>query len=53
MRLTLEILKLNDFDYVLEIMGEYTGSDASIGPLHDVGDYKKRYLIDDRRKNIS
>jgi hypothetical protein len=54
MRLTLEILKkLNDFDYVLEIMGEYTGNDASIGPLHDIGDYKKRYLIDDRRKNIS
>jgi len=41
-RLTLEILKkLNDIDYVLEVMGDYTGGAASIGPQHDVGDWKK------------
>ena len=40
--LTLNILKkLNDIDYVLEIMGDYTGSGASIGPQHDKGDWKK------------
>jgi hypothetical protein len=54
MRLTPEILKkLNDFDFVLEVMAEYAGSDASIGPIHDVGDYIKRRRIDDRNKNIS
>jgi hypothetical protein len=41
-RLTLEILKkLNDIDYVLEVMGDYTGGAASIGPQHAVGDWKK------------
>jgi hypothetical protein len=41
-RLNLAILKkLNDIDYVLEVMGDYTGSDASIGPRHDKGDWKK------------
>lgn len=41
-RLTLEILKkLNDVDYVLEIMGDYTGGSASIGPQHDRGDWKR------------
>jgi hypothetical protein len=41
-RLTLPILKkLNDFDYVLEVMGDYTGSEASIGPQHELGDWKK------------
>ena len=36
MRLTLEILKkLNDFDYVLGIMGNYTGSNPSMGPRYD------------------
>jgi hypothetical protein len=41
-RLNLEILKkLNDIDYVLEVMGDYTGSGASIGPQHDLGDWKK------------
>jgi hypothetical protein len=41
-RLNLEILKkLNDIDYVLEVMGDYTGSGASIGPQHDIGDWKK------------
>jgi hypothetical protein len=41
-RLNLNILKkLNDFDYVLEVMGDYTGSGASIGPQHDLGDWKK------------
>jgi flavorubredoxin len=33
MRVTLEILKkLNDFDYVLGVMGDYTGSSPSMGP---------------------
>jgi len=41
-RLNLAILKkLNDIDYVLEVMGDYTGSGASIGPQHDIGDWKK------------
>jgi hypothetical protein len=54
MRLTLEILKkLNDFDQVLEITGDYTGTDASIGPRHDLGDWRKRYQDDGRQKNIS
>jgi hypothetical protein len=40
--LNLEILKkLNDIDYVLEVMGDYTGSGASIGPQHDLGARKK------------
>ena len=40
--LNLDILKkLNDIDYVLEVMGDYTGSGASIGPQHDKGDWKK------------
>jgi len=39
MRLTLEILKrLNDFEFVLEIMGDYTGTEASLGPTHNMGD---------------
>jgi hypothetical protein len=39
MRLTLEILKrLNDFEYVLEVMGDYTDTDASLGPMHKIGD---------------
>jgi hypothetical protein len=54
MRITPEILKkLNDFDYVLEVMGEYSGSEASIGPLHDKGEVSKRRMMDDRRKSIS
>lgn len=41
-RLNLAILKkLNDIDYVLEVMGDYTGSGASIGPQHEIGDWKK------------
>jgi hypothetical protein len=41
-RLNLEILKkLNDIDYVLEVMADYTGSAASNGPRHDIGDWKK------------
>jgi len=40
--LTLEVLKnLNDIDYVLDIMGDYTGRGASIGPQHSMGDWKK------------
>jgi hypothetical protein len=55
MRLTLEILKrLNDFDYVLGVMGDYTGSNPSIGPMHEFGDFeKRRHAVDDRKKNIS
>lgn len=41
-RLTLEILKkLNDIDHVLEVTGDYNGGAASIGPRHDLGDWKK------------
>lgn len=41
-RLTLEILKkLNDIDYVDEVMGDHTGGAASTGPRHDRGDWKK------------
>jgi hypothetical protein len=48
-RLNLVILKkLNDIDYVLEVMGDYTGSGASIGPQHDIGDWKK---IKDKANN--
>jgi hypothetical protein len=44
MRLTPEILKkLNDIEYVLDIMGDYTGTDASTGPRHSAGDWRKRY----------
>jgi len=55
LRLRLEILKkLNDFDYVLGIMGDYTGSNPSMGPIHDIGNFqKRRQEIDDRNKNIS
>jgi hypothetical protein len=39
MRLTLEILKkLNDFEFVLEVVGEYTDTEASLGPLHNIGE---------------
>lgn len=39
MRLTLESLKrLNDFDFVIEVMGDYTGTEASLGPMHEIGD---------------
>jgi hypothetical protein len=41
-RMTLEILKkLNDIDYVLEVMGDYTGSSSSIGARHEKGDWKR------------
>ena len=41
-RMTLEMLKkLNDIDYVLEVMGDYTGRASSIGPQHDKGDWKR------------
>lgn len=44
MRLTFEILKkLNDLDHVLEIMGDYTGFGGSMGPCHELGDFRKRY----------
>jgi hypothetical protein len=45
-RMTLEMLKkLNDIDYVLEVMGDFTGGASSTGPRHDKGDWK---LIRDR-----
>ena len=54
MRLTPEILKkLNDFEQILEVTGDYTGTDASIGPRHDLGDWRKRYQDDGRVKDIS
>lgn len=41
-RMTLEILKkLNDIDYVLEVMGDYAGGASSLGPQHDRGDWKR------------
>ena len=41
-RMTLEMLKkLNDIDYVLEVMGDYTGGASSTGPRHDKGDWKR------------
>jgi hypothetical protein len=54
MRLTLEILKkLDDFDYVSGVMGDYTGN-PSMGPIHDISDFqKRRQEIDERNKNIS
>ncbi len=54
MKLTPEILKkLNDFEYVLEITGDYTGTGASIGAIHELGDWRKRYQDDGRPKNMS
>ena len=39
MRLTLESLKrLNDFDFVIEVMGDYTGTEASLGSMHEIRD---------------
>jgi hypothetical protein len=41
-RITLEILKkLNDIDYVEEVMGDYTGSASSLGARHERGDWKR------------
>jgi len=54
MRLTPDILKkLNDIEYVLEVMGDYTGTEASTGPRHALGDWRRRYQDDSRQKNIS
>ena len=55
MRVTLEILKkLNDFDYVMGVMGDYTGSSPSMGARYDIGDFEKRHQeVDARKKNIS
>jgi len=42
-RLTLEILKkLNDIEYVLDVMGDHSGGAASIGPRHSMGDWKRK-----------
>ncbi len=42
-RLNLEMLKkLNDIEYVLDVMGDYTGSAASIGPHHAMEDWKRK-----------
>ena len=41
--LTLEILKkLNDIEYVQDVMGDYTGGASSRGPQHEKGDWKRR-----------
>jgi hypothetical protein len=41
--LTLEILKkLNDIDYVEDVMGDFTGGASSMGPQHEKGDWKRR-----------
>ena len=41
-RITLETLKkLNDIDYVEEVMGDYTGNASSLGPRHDRGDWTR------------
>jgi hypothetical protein len=41
-RISLEILKkLNDLDFVDEVMGDYTGGSASLGARHDRGDWKR------------
>jgi hypothetical protein len=55
MRVTLEILKkLNDFDYVMGVIGDYTGGSPSMGARYDIGDFQKRHQeVDDRKKNIS
>jgi hypothetical protein len=51
MRVTPPILKkLNDFDFVEEIMGEYTGSGPSLGPMHDRGEIGVRRKDDNRLK---
>src|SRR5919197_662355 len=43
-RLTLEILKkLNDIEYVLDVMGDHTGGAASQGPQHAMGDWRTKY----------
>ena len=41
--LTLEILKkLNDIDYVQDVMGDYTGGASSRGAQQEKGDWKRR-----------
>jgi hypothetical protein len=51
MRVTPGILKkLNDFDFVEEIMGEYSGSGPSLGPMHDRGEIGVRRKDDNRVK---
>ena len=41
MRLTLDILKiLNDFDFVEEIAGDYTGTLTGMGSSHDARRYR-------------
>jgi len=49
MRVTPNILKtLNDFDFVEEVVGDYTGSSPSLGPMHDRGEIAIKRK-DDRR----
>jgi hypothetical protein len=51
MRVTPNILKkLNDFDFVKEILGDYTGSDPSLGPTHDRGEIAIKRKDDSRIK---
>lgn len=32
------VKKLNHFEYVLEVKGDYTTAEASLGPIHNIGD---------------
>jgi hypothetical protein len=49
MRVTPNVLKrLNDFDFVEEVVGDYTGSGPSLGPMHDRGEIAIKRK-DDRR----
>jgi hypothetical protein len=51
MRITPDVIKkLNDFDFVEEVMGEYTGSGPSLGPMHDRGEIGVRRRDDSRIK---
>jgi hypothetical protein len=51
MRVTPNILKkLNDFDFVDEVVGDYTGSGPSLGPMHDRGEIAIKRKDDTRIK---
>ena len=51
MRVTPNILKkLNDFDFVEEVVGDYTGSGRSLGPMHDRGEIAIKRKDDTRIK---
>jgi hypothetical protein len=51
MRLTLDILKrLNDFDFVVEVTGDYTGAITAVGASHEVGAHRGIDLMNEREK---